>query len=282
MQPADEPGQAVLSARLEIDPFEGVLNFQDYFGTRVVGVRHPPPAPASRRDGDHHRRDVPVQRHRAGARPRRRPSGVERQRLAGRPGARGRPDELDGAGRVRLLRPLGGVPHPDAADRTRRGTHAASPAEIKDSAPTPADGRARPCASGCTKCSPTRPARPAYTPPPSRPTAARRGVCQDISHLAIGTAAADGHPDPVRLRIPAPGGSTSRSAALLWASRTPGSSGTTAHGTGIDPTNLTAPGQAHVVVGRGRDYRDVPPVKGVYAGPDASGNDVTVRITRLR
>ena len=37
-----------------------------------------------------------------------------------------------------------------------------------------------------------------------------------------------------------------------------------------------------MVVGRGRDYRDVPPVKGVYAGPDATGNEVTVRMTRLR
>jgi transglutaminase-like putative cysteine protease len=37
-----------------------------------------------------------------------------------------------------------------------------------------------------------------------------------------------------------------------------------------------------VVVGRGRDYGDVPPVKGVYAGPDATGNEVTVRVTRLR
>jgi len=35
MQPSDEPGQAVLSARLEIDPFEGVLSYIDYFGTRV-------------------------------------------------------------------------------------------------------------------------------------------------------------------------------------------------------------------------------------------------------
>ncbi|HEY7812104.1 MAG TPA: transglutaminase N-terminal domain-containing protein, partial [Nakamurella sp.] len=35
MQPSDEPGQAVLSARLEIDPFEGVLSYVDYFGTRV-------------------------------------------------------------------------------------------------------------------------------------------------------------------------------------------------------------------------------------------------------
>src|SRR5512140_2259888 len=35
MQPSDAPGQAVLSARLEIDPFEGVMSYLDYFGTRV-------------------------------------------------------------------------------------------------------------------------------------------------------------------------------------------------------------------------------------------------------
>ncbi len=50
----------------------------------------------------------------------------------------------------------------------------------------------------------------------------------------------------------------------------------------FDPTNGSAPGHEHVVVGRGRDYRDVPPVKGVYAGPEASGNEVTVKVTRLR
>ncbi len=68
MQPSDEPGQAVLSARLEIDPFEGVLSYIDYFGTRVVGVRHPPAAPPPRRHRDHHRRDVPADGELAGGR----------------------------------------------------------------------------------------------------------------------------------------------------------------------------------------------------------------------
>ena len=36
MQPSDEPGQAVLSSRMEIDPFEGVTGYLDYFGTRVA------------------------------------------------------------------------------------------------------------------------------------------------------------------------------------------------------------------------------------------------------
>src|SRR6195952_312406 len=36
MQPSDEPGQAVLSSRMELDPFEGVTSYLDYFGTRVA------------------------------------------------------------------------------------------------------------------------------------------------------------------------------------------------------------------------------------------------------
>jgi transglutaminase-like putative cysteine protease len=50
----------------------------------------------------------------------------------------------------------------------------------------------------------------------------------------------------------------------------------------FDPTNDIAPGRAHVTVGRGRDYRDVPPIKGVYAGPAAIGNEVSVKVTRVR
>ena len=35
---------------------------------------------------------------------------------------------------------------------------------------------------------------------------------------------------------------------------------------GYDPTNDLEVGERHVAVGRGRDYSDVPPVKGIYAG----------------
>ena len=39
-------------------------------------------------------------------------------------------------------------------------------------------------------------------------------------------------------------------------------------------------GELHVLVGRGRDYSDVSPLRGVYAGPGASEVFVTVEITR--
>ena len=49
---------------------------------------------------------------------------------------------------------------------------------------------------------------------------------------------------------------------------------------GYDPTNLIDIGDRHVTVGRGRDYADVAPLRGVYAGLYGSRLFVTVEITR--
>jgi transglutaminase-like putative cysteine protease len=49
----------------------------------------------------------------------------------------------------------------------------------------------------------------------------------------------------------------------------------------IDPTNGGAVGERHALVGRGRDYSDVPPLKGVYRAGAAEALEVEVRITRL-
>jgi transglutaminase-like putative cysteine protease len=48
-----------------------------------------------------------------------------------------------------------------------------------------------------------------------------------------------------------------------------------------DPTNDRTVGSAHVVVARGRDYSDVPPLKGIYAGGASESLGVTVEITQL-
>jgi len=50
---------------------------------------------------------------------------------------------------------------------------------------------------------------------------------------------------------------------------------------GIDPTNDRAVGSAHVVVARGRDYADVPPLMGIYAGGASEGLGVSVEITQI-
>jgi transglutaminase-like putative cysteine protease len=50
---------------------------------------------------------------------------------------------------------------------------------------------------------------------------------------------------------------------------------------GFDPTNGIPAGERHVVVARARDYTDLPPLKGVYAGGGMQSLGVTVEVTRL-
>lgn len=50
---------------------------------------------------------------------------------------------------------------------------------------------------------------------------------------------------------------------------------------GVDPTNDTAVAEKHVLVGWGRDYSDITPVKGVINGNPASSMDVKVSLCRV-
>jgi transglutaminase-like putative cysteine protease len=106
-----------------------------------------------------------------------------------------------------------------------------------------------------------------------------RGVCQDIAHVAIGALRAIGvparyvsgylHPDPdFPVGVPVTGESHA------WVEWFCGS------WHGWDPTNDLAIGERHVLVGRGRDYADVAPLRGIYAGPFGSRLFVEVEITR--
>lgn len=107
----------------------------------------------------------------------------------------------------------------------------------------------------------------------------RKGVCQDITHLAIGALRSAGiparyvsgylHPDP-----DAALGQTVIGESHAWVEWFCG------EWRGFDPTNLIDIGDRHVSVGRGRDYNDVAPLRGVYAGQHASTLFVTVEITR--
>lgn len=108
----------------------------------------------------------------------------------------------------------------------------------------------------------------------------RKGVCQDIAHLALGALRTVGiparyvsgylHPKP----DPAIG-ETVTGESHAWVEWFCGDDW---HG--FDPTNRIPIGDRHVLVGRGRDYNDVPPLRGVYAGPFGSTLFVTVEITR--
>jgi transglutaminase-like putative cysteine protease len=49
----------------------------------------------------------------------------------------------------------------------------------------------------------------------------------------------------------------------------------------LDPSHGVPTGEGHVLVARGRDYADVPPLKGIYHGAPAEALEVTVELTRL-
>jgi transglutaminase-like putative cysteine protease len=49
----------------------------------------------------------------------------------------------------------------------------------------------------------------------------------------------------------------------------------------LDPTNRQEVSLRHVTIGRGRDYDDVPPLRGVYTGPPDAELDVSVEMRRL-
>jgi transglutaminase-like putative cysteine protease len=109
----------------------------------------------------------------------------------------------------------------------------------------------------------------------------RKGVCQDISHLTVGLLREMGIPARYVSGYlhPAPAaaiGETVVGQSHAWVEWWVG------QWMAYDPTNGVPVGERHVVVGRGRDYGDVPPLKGVYAGPKNTGQGVEVELTRLR
>ena len=108
-----------------------------------------------------------------------------------------------------------------------------------------------------------------------------RGVCQDYAHLALVLLRALGIParyvsgylHPVR---EAAVGELSVGQSHAWVDVFTGG------WWGYDPTNDLPIGEQHVVVARGRDYADVPPLRGLYAGGASSSLGVDVAVTRLR
>ena len=110
--------------------------------------------------------------------------------------------------------------------------------------------------------------------------AERKGVCQDLAHLTVGLVRSVGIParyvsgylHPV---AEAEIGHTVVGQSHAWVEWWDG------EWTPYDPTHGRPMGLEHVVVARGRDYADVPPHKGIYAGPPATALGVTVEVTRL-
>jgi transglutaminase-like putative cysteine protease len=254
MTPLTLPGQAVLDARVEVRTDRGpgdvmMRNYSDYWGTRVSAFELP-----AAHDGLVIEATATV-----------RTSAPALPADGGRPGW----DEIRRAGGGRLLEyllptPLTALPpgvRPGRADRTPDAAARAIAERVRE--------------------------RVAFVPgttgvrTSAREAWARgQGVCQDIAHVTVSLLRAAGLPARyvsgyLHPRAdPAPGAAAagqSHAWVEYWAGEW----------TPLDPTHGVPVGERHVVVARGRDYADVPPLKGVYHGaPDGTMN-VTVEVTRL-
>ncbi|BBZ71000.1 transglutaminase family protein [Mycobacterium paraseoulense] len=107
-----------------------------------------------------------------------------------------------------------------------------------------------------------------------------RGVCQDFVHLSLMLLRAMGIPahyvsgylHPKRDGVV---GDTVDGRSHAWIQAWTGGWWS------YDPTNETEISEQYVSVGAGRDYTDVPPLKGIYSGQGATDLDVVVEVTRL-
>jgi transglutaminase-like putative cysteine protease len=107
-----------------------------------------------------------------------------------------------------------------------------------------------------------------------------QGVCQDMAHLTVGLLREVGlparyvsgylHPQPE-----AQPGDEMVGESHAWVEYWAG------EWLACDPTNRARVGERHVIVAAGRDYGDVPPLKGIYHGAPSSTMDVTVTVARL-
>ena len=113
----------------------------------------------------------------------------------------------------------------------------------------------------------------------------RAGVCQDFAHLATGMLRSAGVPARYVSGYLFAADETALDAATAdvvsvqthaWIEAALPGWGWWA----LDPTNGGEVGERHVVIGRGRDYGDVPPVRGAFSGSGTAEVDAEVVIGR--
>ncbi|AXA96414.1 transglutaminase family protein [Microbacterium laevaniformans] len=253
MLPISTDSQFVLSSQLDIDPSTSVNYYLDYFGTRVAAFD----VLAGHRALEITARSLVEVR----PRPLEFPE-LSWERLAA--------ESVRSIGTVEMLgQSTRTSPHPEVAElaRTIAGRHD-EPARAALEIAT-AVGDAMEYMHGITGVHSTG----------AEAWAERKGVCQDITHITLGALREVGiparyvsgylHPQPdAEVGVPVTGESH---AWVEWFS---------GGWQGFDPTNNAEIGDRHVLVGRGRDYNDIPPLRGVYAGPFKSNLHVKVTITR--
>lgn len=253
MVPSSTDSQFVLSSQLDIEPSSSVNYYTDYFGTRVATFD----VLAS-----HAALDITAR------------SLVE---------VRPRPIEFADITWDRLNRE--GARSISTVEMLGQSGRTAPPAEVAEIARSIASQHENPgraamaIASAIGDAVEYMPGITGVHSTASESWAARKGVCQDITHITLGALREVGIPARYVSGYFHPSAHAEVGAAVAgeshaWVEWFAGD------WQGFDPTNGIEIGDRHVLVGRGRDYNDVPPLRGVYAGPFKSELHVQVTITR--
>ena len=252
MTPMNTPSQAVLAARVTVEPVTWTYGYRDYWDTQVTAfdvlVPHSELAVVSS-------------------------STVEINDLS--PGGRGlgwealRAQEVLDAHQEFLAQTPRTQPHPEVLHLTREAVGTASP-----------DGAARVVCETLRNQLEYMPGSTAVTSTAAEVWEHRKGVCQDFAHLTVGALRSLGIPTRyvsgyLHPKASAEVGETVDGQSHAWIEWWSGD------WVPFDPTSLTGTGQDHVTVARGRDYNDVTPLKGIYTGSTASSLFVSVAVTRL-
>lgn len=253
MLPESSDSQFVLSAQLDIEPSSGVNHYTDYFGTRVASfdvlATHSALTITARSLVEVRERAVEYSQI----------SWSELTALAGRAVA-----TVEMLGQSERTAPAAEV---SALARRIAGEHATP--SLAAVAIARAVGDAVEYTPGITGVHSTG----------AEAWRERKGVCQDIAHITLGALREIGiparyvsgylHPHPdaqVGLAVAGESHAWVEWFDGVWQ--------------GFDPTNNIEIGDRHVRVGHGRDYADVSPLRGVYAGGGSGDLHVEVTITR--
>lgn len=253
MHPKDTTRQLVLASRLDISPVTSRDAHTDYWGTRVVSFEV-----LGRHDSLNLQAD----------------SLVEIQPRSHVPGDLTWSD-LNGIGDRSM----------ELADQMFPTSHTRAPEEVADLAAQVRDRASSPAAAareicdligdrieylrGVTEVSSTA----------EEVWEHQKGVCQDIAHVTLAALRSIGIPARYVSGYLQPQAAPEIGEPLAgeshaWIEWYCG------EWTGYDPTNSLEISDSHVIVGVGRDYHDVAPLRGLYAGK--SGADLFVAVTMTR
>lgn len=252
MTPRSSREQWVLSSRIEIQPSPWVLSYTDYWGTKVTAF------------------EIRERHSRLGVTS---TATVEITRPGERAPGIGWDELHDPALEDRMVEMLSVTEHVDPGEElcefAAGVAREASPAETVDAVVQKMREKVS-YVPGVTHVR-TR-ARDVWE--------AGAGVCQDMVHVSIGALRCVGIPARYVSGYLMPAkepviGEPRKAESHAWLQYWDGA------WVGLDPTNDSAPGESHVEVGVGRDYGDVPPLRGIYSGAGESEMYVDVEMTVL-